>query len=133
MSRRAPGNADMRAALAALYWSQGKEGAAESEWEFACNNISGEAGGAPVPCSALVLGLLLLLLCQPERASREAINMSSCEHRLLTNFCWPGSLPCCPAVGCAAYRDEDWLFRIRRWPPVMVQKMHNFLSLRSAS
>ena len=38
--RRAPGNVDMRAALAALYWRQGRESAAESEWNFACQSIS---------------------------------------------------------------------------------------------
>ncbi|EIE21845.1 TPR-like protein [Coccomyxa subellipsoidea C-169] len=38
--RRAPGSADLRAALAALYWSQGNEAAAESEWNFACERIS---------------------------------------------------------------------------------------------
>lgn len=74
VSRRAPGNADMRAALAALYWSQGKEGEAETEWDFACSKI---------------------------------------------------------AVGCSKYQDEDWLFRIRRWPPVMVKRMKSFLSLQS--
>ncbi|GAB4823418.1 hypothetical protein N2152v2_010464 [Parachlorella kessleri] len=74
VSRRAPGSADMRAALAALYWSQGRESEAETEWEFACNKIS---------------------------------------------------------VGCSLYKDEDWLFRIRRWPPLMVQRMHNFLAIRS--
>jgi hypothetical protein len=42
VARRAPGSADMRAALAALYWSQGKEAEAESEWEYACNRVTGE-------------------------------------------------------------------------------------------
>ena len=31
--------------------------------------------------------------------------------------------------GCAAYRDPDWLTRIRRWPPVMVERMGAFVSL----
>ena len=40
----------MRAALAALYWSQGRESEAETEWEFACNKISGEEeGGEGLP------------------------------------------------------------------------------------
>jgi hypothetical protein len=30
----------MRAALAALYWRAGDEGAAEAEWDFACDSIS---------------------------------------------------------------------------------------------
>lgn len=34
--------------------------------------------------------------------------------------------------GCALYRDADWLGRIRRWPPVMVERMTEFLALRSA-
>lgn len=42
IARRAPGSADMRVALASLYWSKGEEAAAESEWEFACNKITGE-------------------------------------------------------------------------------------------
>jgi hypothetical protein len=37
-----------------------------------------------------------------------------------------------PAVGCSYYRDEDWLFRIRRWPPVMVKRMKGFLALQSS-
>ncbi|BDA47067.1 hypothetical protein COCOBI_09-5220 [Coccomyxa sp. Obi] len=72
--RRAPGSADLRAALAALYWSQGKEAAAESEWNFACERIS---------------------------------------------------------VGCSKYQDRDWLARIRRWPPSMVDRMTSFLALAS--
>jgi tetratricopeptide (TPR) repeat protein len=74
IARKAPGSADMRVALAALYWSAGQETAAEAEWEFACNKIT---------------------------------------------------------VGCSRYQDEDWLFRIRRWPPLMVEKMREFLALRS--
>jgi len=38
--RRRQGYTDMHVALAAVYWGQGQQGAAESEWEFACNNIS---------------------------------------------------------------------------------------------
>lgn len=75
IARKAPGSADMRAALAALYWNAGLETEAEAEWEFACNKIN---------------------------------------------------------VGCAKYQDEDWLFRIRRWPPVMVERMREFLALRSS-
>jgi tetratricopeptide (TPR) repeat protein len=40
MERRAPGSADMRAALAALYWGRGEAGRAEEAWEFACDNIT---------------------------------------------------------------------------------------------
>lgn len=40
ISRRAPGNVDMRVALAALYWSAGREQDAEREWEYACDRIS---------------------------------------------------------------------------------------------
>ncbi len=38
--RRAPGSVDMRVALAALYWRQGREAEAESMFEFACNSIT---------------------------------------------------------------------------------------------
>ena len=34
-------------------------------------------------------------------------------------------------TGCGFYRDEDWLSRVRRWPPVMVDKMLNFVQLRA--
>mmetsp|Transcript_31344 Transcript_31344/g.43483 ORF Transcript_31344/g.43483 Transcript_31344/m.43483 type:complete len:366 (-) Transcript_31344:67-1164(-) len=34
--------------------------------------------------------------------------------------------------GCANYRDMDWLRRIRRWPPVMVERMEAFLKLQSS-
>ena len=34
------------------------------------------------------------------------------------------------AVGCAKYEDLDWLIKVRRWPPVMVQRMEDFLALR---
>lgn len=75
VARRAPGSVDMRAALAALYWDRGDEGAAESEWNFGCNNIN---------------------------------------------------------AGCRLYEDEDWLRRIRRWPPVMVDKLRNFRQMKSS-
>lgn len=73
LARRAPGSADMRAALAVMYWSQEEYDKAETEWEFACNSIK---------------------------------------------------------VGCAKYEDIDWLSRVRRWPPVMVARMKDFLALR---
>lgn len=74
IARRAPGSADMRAALAAMYWARGNTIGAESEWEFACNSIS---------------------------------------------------------VGCAKYEDMDWLERVRRWPPRMIDYMKDFLALKS--
>lgn len=80
VARRAPASIDMRAALAALYWSQGLEQSAEEEWHFACENIN--AGGV--------------------------------------------------YDSCALYKDMDWLRRIRRWPPIMVERMGNFLRLRSS-
>ncbi|GIL84086.1 hypothetical protein Vretimale_11063 [Volvox reticuliferus] len=73
IARRAPGSADMRAALAALYWGQGRRQEAEEMWEFACDRIT---------------------------------------------------------VGCAKYTDLDWLGRIRRWPPIMVDRMADFLALK---
>ena len=73
VSRRAAGNADARAALAALYWAEGRGEDAEREWEFACDRIS---------------------------------------------------------VGCAKYRDEEWLANVRRWPPKMVRLMDDFLRVR---
>jgi tetratricopeptide (TPR) repeat protein len=74
VARRAPGSADMRAALAALYYARGDSAAAEGEWDFACSSIT---------------------------------------------------------VGCSKFKDEDWLSRIRRWPPVMVRYMKDFLALES--
>ncbi|PNG99753.1 hypothetical protein TSOC_014463, partial [Tetrabaena socialis] len=73
IARRAPGSADMRAALAALYWQQGRRVEAEEAWEYACNRIT---------------------------------------------------------VGCVKYTDLDWLGRIRRWPPAMVDRMSDFLALK---
>lgn len=73
IARRAPGSADMRAALAAQLYSAGQEGEAESEWNFACSNIT---------------------------------------------------------VGCTKYQDIAWLSTIRRWPPVMVERLQAFLKLR---
>ncbi|GLI60174.1 hypothetical protein VaNZ11_002237 [Volvox africanus] len=73
IARRAPGSADMRAALAALYWGQGRWQEAEEMWEFACDRIT---------------------------------------------------------VGCTQYTDLDWLGRIRRWPPLMVHRMEEFLALK---
>ncbi|KAL4430602.1 hypothetical protein ABPG77_005842 [Micractinium sp. CCAP 211/92] len=75
VARRAPGSVDMRVALAALYWRQGREAEAESMFEFACNSIT---------------------------------------------------------AGCTKYTDPDWLYRIRRWPPVMCEYLQNFLRLRSS-
>ena len=40
LARRAPGSADMRAALAAMYWANGESEKAEASWEFACNSIA---------------------------------------------------------------------------------------------
>ncbi|MCO5571177.1 hypothetical protein L7F22_024911 [Adiantum nelumboides] len=81
VARRAPASIDMRAALAALYWSQGLEQAAEEQWNFTCNSIN------------------------------------------------PGQV----FDSCYLYRDLDWLSRIRRWPPAMVERMESFLKLKSAS
>lgn len=74
IARRAPGSADMRAALAALYFAQGRVASAEDQWDWACTKIS---------------------------------------------------------VGCGKYRDRDWLVRIRRWPPLMADRMQAFLSLKA--
>ncbi|KAG2486622.1 hypothetical protein HYH03_014679 [Edaphochlamys debaryana] len=73
IARRAPGSADMRAALAALYWERGRRQEAEEAWEYACDRI---------------------------------------------------------LVGCTKYGDMDWLSRVRRWPPAMVERMSAFLALR---
>ncbi|PSC74586.1 Tetratricopeptide repeat [Micractinium conductrix] len=35
-------------------------------------------------------------------------------------------------TGCTKYTDSDWLLRIRRWPPIMVEYLSNFLKLRSS-
>jgi len=75
IARRAPGSADIRIALCSMYWSKGLEAEAESEWNFACSNITS---------------------------------------------------------GCSKYQDIDWLVRVRRWPPVMVERLEAFLSLRSS-
>lgn len=76
IARRAPGSADMRAALAAQLYNAQQFSEAESEWNFACSNIT---------------------------------------------------------VGCAKYQDVEWLSTIRRWPPVMVERMQAFLRLRKNS
>jgi tetratricopeptide (TPR) repeat protein len=76
VARKAPGSADMRAALAAQYWAAGLEVEAENEWEFACSRIT---------------------------------------------------------VGCSYYQDEEWLRRIRRWPPIMIERLVAFLAVRTAS
>jgi len=70
--RRAPNSADMRAAMAVLYFDIGRFEDAEDAWERAC--------------------------------SRE--------------------------VGCAKYKDVDYVQRIRRWPPVMVTKLKAFLEVK---
>ncbi|EFJ11120.1 hypothetical protein SELMODRAFT_447134 [Selaginella moellendorffii] len=80
VARRAPGSIDMRAALAAVYWSMGRANEAEDEWEFACEKIN--------------------------------------SGRLFD--------------GCERYKDTDWLKRIRRWPPVMIQHMDDFLRVRKS-
>ncbi|CAG9460624.1 unnamed protein product [Pedinophyceae sp. YPF-701] len=73
IARRAPGSSDMKIALSALYWSQGREQEAEDLWRFACEEI---------------------------------------------------------VVGCEQYRDKRWLREVRRWPPRMVERMSDFLSIR---
>lgn len=35
------------------------------------------------------------------------------------------------SVGCGKYQDADWLRRVRRWPPVMVARMQDFLRLQA--
>ena len=37
------------------------------------------------------------------------------------------------SVGCVKYKDEEWLSRVRRWPPVMVAKLGRFLKLEPPS
>lgn len=34
-------------------------------------------------------------------------------------------------TGCVKYQDQDWLVRIRRWPPAMAQLLEDFLALRT--
>lgn len=36
------------------------------------------------------------------------------------------------SVGCSYYQDEEWLRKIRRWPPIMIERLIAFLALRSA-
>ena len=31
---------------------------------------------------------------------------------------------------CSKYADDDWMLRIRRWPPVMVDRMIDFIKLK---
>lgn len=73
MQRKAPTSVDLRAALAAMYWHDGKETKAEAMWDAACSKIT---------------------------------------------------------IGCGKYKDKDWLVRIRRWPPVMVERLDDFLTLK---
>ena len=40
VARRAAGSIDMRAALAAMHWSQGEQDAAERDWNWACEKIN---------------------------------------------------------------------------------------------
>jgi hypothetical protein len=35
------------------------------------------------------------------------------------------------SVGCTKYRDSDWVRKARRWPPVMAEKLQNFVTLGS--
>lgn len=72
VTRRAPNSADMRAALAALYYSAGRVAEAEEAWDEACGRN----------------------------------------------------------VGCGRYKDLDYVRRIRRWPPVMVTKLEDFLKIK---
>lgn len=74
MLRKGPGSVDIRAALAAQYYADGRTNRAEEMWDAACTKI---------------------------------------------------------AVGCRKYKDEEWLHVIRRWPPLMVERMQNFLQLRT--
>ena len=41
---------------------------------------------------------------------------------------WEAACNC--NVGCGRYRDLDYVRRIRRWPPVMVDKLEAFLDLK---
>lgn len=68
VTRRAPGNADMRAALAALYWAQGELAKAESEWEFACDRISGAPGCwcLLLACNCIAGGPVRMAKAEPE-------------------------------------------------------------------
>jgi len=83
VARRAAGSVDMRAALAAMYYSRGEQQRAEDAWNWSCTQInSGQlVEGGPV------------------------------------------------LDGCELYRDYDWLLRIRRWPPSMVDKFRKFIEL----
>lgn len=35
------------------------------------------------------------------------------------------------SVGCSKYRDMEWVRKVRRWPPVMSQKLQSFLQLNT--
>jgi hypothetical protein len=34
------------------------------------------------------------------------------------------------SVGCAKYKDQEWLRKVRRWPPAMADLLLNFLKLQ---
>ena len=37
---------------------------------------------------------------------------------------------CARSVGCGRYKDLDYVRRIRRWPPKMVDKLDAFLKIK---
>lgn len=129
IARRAPGSADIRAALAAQFWAQ-----VSVWWHLEIAFIIYRWG-----CIIFVLRLLM---------SHRSINSVSWCCQFLTfivpyvlcymqgneieaerewNFACSNIV-----VGCTKYTDEDWLVRIRRWPPVMVERLRAFRALQSS-
>jgi len=72
--RRAPNSSDVRAALSALYWSNGDQEKAEDLWDFTCGKLLDD---------------------------------------------------------CAKYQDVNYLSNVRRWPPIMIEKMQRFRYMSS--
>ena len=129
--RRAPGSADLRAALAALYWSQvyffpalmtpvmTAWGGCSIAWQ--CSRLwkahaHVRPGGAGWLCVGASGTDHASGVVQGKEGAAEAEWNYACDRI---------------SAGCSRYQDRDWLSRIRRWPPKMVAHMGNFLALAS--
>ena len=113
VARKAPQSVDVHAMLAAAYWSRGQALQAESEWQVACEKIS---TGCEVRAA-------LVRACHSSSHHHHDHHHTplSCDHLLQ----WTHRPS--PPNTLQAYRDIDWVRRIRRWPPAMCSMLENFL------
>jgi len=124
----------MRAALAAMYWRQGREAAAEAQWEYACDSIT-------VGCSKYQdqdwLYRIRWAGGQVGRAhgcmGRQRVRGAGGWGVVLRGHVGREQMHCGSISSSPSCLSSSPCLLCRRWPPAMCDYLRNFLQLRSSA